>query len=312
MKKLRTLVLVLAVLLSVLAYPSIGACDGVLVVRSAPVQVYDEAIRGFLQSFSSFRPTAGVKSIASPTVRQFDVTGPESEPDPNGRIDTLRPDLIVAVGAKALAAVSYFPGPVVSLMVGDPDSITKVSSSVTGVRMTSEPAELLGAIRTSFPAFNAIGILYDPGKSKTLVGSLLKAVQSVPGISLAPVEVTEAKAVHAALAHLENIDAILLVPDTTVITAENLDIFSLFSLKNKKPILAFAPQYLKRGCAAAIYATPESMGRQAARMAVRLLTVEPFEAIPPEESQSLTVEVNNRILQLLGIETTLERPADKE
>jgi|GEM_PF-6024608 len=311
--KLRLLISFCAVLAVVLIFPSNGQCEGVLVVRSAPVQVYDEAIGGLLESLSRPRAITGVKSIAAPQVRYLDISGPEAELDPTGRISILRPVVMVAVGAKALAAVAEIDLPIVSLMVADPDNITRGSAFITGVRMTVEADQLLSSIRTNLPSVTTIGIIYDPGKSAEQITSLQQATQKDSHLTITAKEVTQPKAVHDALAGFgKAVDAVLLLPDTTVITAENLEIFSLFSLAQKKPIIGFAPQYLKRGCAAAIYSTPEDMGRQAGQMVLRLLAGHTIGETPPEESQIVTIQFNRLVLKNLGFDIAPEDTGKKE
>ena len=281
--------------------PVIGHAEEILVLRSAPLNPYDEAIAGFNQCISALPAIPGIKSISAYNVSQLDISGSAAVVDLGAKIAALQPNLVLAVGSKALAAVADIPLPIVYLMVASPEEIRHGKDNITGVKLIVDPEKQLAAIATHLPFVKAVGIIHGPEKNNEQTNVLEWLAKKRPSPSLVTKEVSRAQDVGEALRQISpDIDALLLLPDTSVLTATTLDIFSLYSLNNKKPLIAFAPQYLKRGASLVIFSTPNDMGKQAGHMVQRLLTGKTVVETPPEASHTVTVISNAPVLKKLG------------
>jgi putative ABC transport system substrate-binding protein len=65
--------------------------------------------------------------------------------------------------------------------------------------------------------------------------------------------------------------------------------------------VAFAGKYLKRGALATFELDPADMGRQAGRIARRILDGTPVEQVAPELPAKAALRVNRSVAQHLGI-----------
>lgn len=298
---MRIVLTVLCWTVAVLPCP-VGAGE-VLIVNSSPSEPYLQAIDGLNQVLGG-TSYQGVKSIQQAESEVFPVDLIQTNALFNQKIK--HGQVLVAVGSKALSAVAGISGPIpiVYLMATHPEKFSKGNVNITGVSLIVAPENQLAVIADYLPTVKTLGIIYDVGKSADLVKSFERSAKKRGSFSVEPKEVVQAKEVGTVLAELkDSVDALLLVPDTTVVSAVNLEALSLYSLNRNKPLIAFAPQYLKYGASLVIYSTPEAMGQQAGRMVLRLLAGKTLAETPPETCQTFTVEINPRILRKLGIES---------
>lgn len=299
---IRALFSLWVALLPLFIWPAHALADEILVLRSAPLRPYDEAIAGFNRVISTLPQAPGVKTIAPFTISQLDLSGPEAVAVPADTITALHPELVVAVGGEAMAVVTEQKMPVITVLAAPSESQPSSSSRIHQVPIVVPPADQLAAIAHALPTIKRIGIIYDPQNSSTLLSSFRGAAEQ-GGISVTAGEVTDAKLVHKALVALqESIDALLLIPDPTVVTPLTMEMFALFSLEKRIPVIAFSPKYLKLGAVMSIYSPPFAMGEAAGRLAWQLLT-----GVRPDSTKSIkpTVEINHRVAQIIGLDLPL-------
>jgi putative tryptophan/tyrosine transport system substrate-binding protein len=211
-----------------------------------------------------------------------------------------RPEAIVAVGDKALAAVRRIKNvPIVSLMSLSFHRISGTSPNLTGVEFTIRPDRYLALFDAM--KLTRVGILYDPEKSG---GYLKKAQQSAArnGIELLPKVVTSPKDVVGQLTRLQGeVDAIWLIPDATAVSYSSAEAYFLHSLRHKVPIISFNRSHLQLGAAVVIDADEGDMGRQAAEMTAAILNGTPVSALPPVTPRKVELRVNQGVLKHLHI-----------
>ena len=280
--------------------PRQGRAGEVLIVNSASYKPYMQAIEGLTQvvNRTSYQ---GVKTIQRAGIEIFSADLIQEDLSFNQKITQNQDQIIVAVGNRALAAVVDIPRPIIYLLVPRPAEIVKNRRNITGVALTVSPEKQLTAISKHLPFIKNLGLLYDPGKNATSIGNLQRLSPKETGFSLVSKEVTQPNRLKTALTEIgPTIDALLLVPDTTILTSTNQDILALFSLNQRKPLIAFAPQYLQHGASLVIYSSPQDMGKQAGQMVIQLLAGDSVEHIPPQPSQTITVKINKQILKKLG------------
>ena len=276
-----------------------------LIVNSSPRKPYLQAIAGLNKVFARVS-YQGVKTIHR---AESDVVTLNSRQDVDSvttEIQSQQPQIIVAVGSKALAAVADLPQTIVYLMVATPQKISRGKPNISGISLMVDPQKQLAAIVEQLPFVKKIGVIYDPHKSGDQITALEQYAQQggLPG--LVTREVSRSIEVNAALRTLgPSVDALLFVADTTVLTDANLDLFSLYSLDKRKPLIAFAPHYLKRGIALVTYVTPKDMGEQAGEMVLHLLAGNAV-ADRAEPGRRLTVRTNSKILENLGLAPGLD------
>lgn len=282
----------------VIPRPGIGQ---VLVVQSSAVEVYQQAVSGFSQTFIPTVSLPGIPSIQPSEIIVLDPKSPDNSLLVTRKYQALQPKIIVAVGSLALTTVASLSSPIVYLLIPDPDFIVSPRPGLTGIRLAVAPAQQLAAIKKNFPASTRIGLLHNPASS---VDSLELAHRAAASLGLTLVSIPAGSDREAILAVAERerlIDALLLTPEPTLISPTLLDALALFSLEKKIPLIAFAPKYLEQGVAMVVFATPEAMGRQAGQMA-RDSQNRPLSGIAfPEYATEATVLTNPRIMRKMGI-----------
>jgi putative ABC transport system substrate-binding protein len=285
--------------------PVAGQAKEILVLRSAPLKPYDEAIAGLNLYLSTLPASLGIKTIAPHTVISRDISGPAAVDDLSGVIAALSPDLLLAVGNKALAAAQGLDIPVISLLAPDANIPPNSATRIYHIPLVPSPVDQLAAIRSTLPKIGRVGILYDPRHSGALVDAF-RAAAKPQNMAIVARELADPKELSNAIAAIQGeIDAVLLIPDLTVVTPFTLDAFALFSLKTRIPLIVFAPKYLRHGGALAVYTTPTAMGEAAGRLAQQLLsgmTINSNQAISP----AVGIAINQRILRKLGYEAARE------
>jgi len=289
--------------------PVVSQAADILVLRSAPLELYDEAIATLNHTITNLPAGPGIKTIFPHTISQLDITGPEASGDLDQEITSLHPDLVVALGSKALAAVSGLDVPVIALMTPNLEKQQGPVGRIYQIHLMAAPAKQLAAIHSVLPKISRIGIIYDPKHSVALLDSFREAAGQQQ-LTVVARELSETKSLPKALSELQGeVEALLLIPDPTVITPITLDILSLFSLEKQIPVIGFAAKYLNHGAVMAVYLTPAAMGEAAGNLARQLLTSRTSGTV--EDAQpTVEVEINQDVANKLGL--VLQHPKNSE
>jgi putative ABC transport system substrate-binding protein len=268
--------------------PAAARAHDIVVVQGLQIKPYDEAVRGFRNSCA-----ANTKKFLLADLGGMDFVR---------LIREERPRLILAVGPEALKKVRPIMDiPIVYLMVINPQSIVKGHRNVTGVAMNVAPEKYLDLLTRISPRPKMVGVICDPAKSGYLVKRAQQAARG-RGIELAVREVQTPREVPDALTSLKGIiDALWMLPDTTVVTPETVELFLLTSQENRFPVIGFAGKYVEMGALAALDIDSFDQGRQAGEMAVRILNGSAVADLPGAEARSTTVKVNRSVAKKLGI-----------
>ncbi len=116
--------------------------------------------------------------------------------------------------------------------------------------------------------------------------------------------VANAREVRAALGEIAgSIDALWLVPDPHLITAEMVYYLLVFTLERKLALFGFLESFTKVGALASVSPDYREIGRRAARMATDLLA-RPDAArlpVPPPVASPGSLSVNEKTAKQLGL-----------
>lgn len=264
----------------------------VVVVQGERMAPFEAALRGF-------EATAGVRSVERLVLSE------QRGSDVVRTVREARPRVVLAIGREALARVKDIREiPVVYVMVATPDSTGAVGGNVTGVAM-NVPAERYLAFAKGAFAGRRVGLLFDPARTGALAKEARQAAER-QGVALVTREVRSPRQVVQQLATLRGkVDLLWLLPDPTVVTAETMEAVALFSQENRVPVMAFAAKYLQSGALAAFEVDPADMGRQAGRMARRIMNGTPVEQVPAESPAKTTLRLNKTVARNLGVSSDL-------
>jgi ABC-type uncharacterized transport system substrate-binding protein len=260
----------------------------VLVVQGLRVKPFDEAFRGFRESCD-----VSMKRVYIHDYDGLDFTRVVRQ-DP--------PRLILAIGADALARVRTIRGiPIVYMMVLNPESYLHGNDNATGVDMNVPPEKYLDVLVHISPVPKTVGIVYDAAKTGALIRRAKQAA-SARGMEIRALSVSRANDVPQAIDSLKgHVDALLMLPDTTVVTPETVESFLLFSQDNNVPVIAFASKYVDMGALLSLDIDGADQGSQAGELARRILNGTAVSALPRAEARSTHLKVNRNVAKKLGI-----------
>ncbi len=266
----------------------VSAAGDILILQSLPIKPYDEALHAF-------------RSVCKARTQKL-VTSDLSEGEITAKVRKTRPDLILAIGQDALVkARALREPPVVYVMVLNPHALTRGYDNVTGVGMHVAPEKQLAQLRQILPHLRKIGLLFDPAKSGDFVSKAYGAA-SLTGIDLITRTVHTSREAVASIEGLKGkVDALWLLPDTTIVNPATIDILLLAAIENRIPVLTFSEKYTEKGALLSMEVDPREAGRQAGEMANRILAGKSVKEIEKEETRGYILSVNTIIAKKLGI-----------
>ncbi|MBU0729215.1 MAG: ABC transporter substrate-binding protein [Proteobacteria bacterium] len=300
MKKIFFLILSLLFLLSSETSADTG---NIFVVQSSRLKPYMEALDGLRYTLRNIPPQKAQKSIQSYTITEFLLTGDWSWKNLQQTIESKQPQLIVAIGTNALAALEPVVDiPIIYLMVPFPESLINGRKNITGIDMKLNPETHLAAILGSLPATKKIGTIYDPRKNSNLVQKI-KEIARQYKIELVALKTDDPKKVPQLLSEIAaHIDLFWMLPDLTVLTPETTEQILYFSLENRIPVATFSSKYLKQGAVIAVTFDIFDMGKQAGELAEMIVDGTPAHEISPRPARTTRLQVNHSVAKNLGIE----------
>jgi putative ABC transport system substrate-binding protein len=186
-------------------------------------------------------------------------------------------------------------------MVLNPHLDAAGSTNVSGVTMNVPPEKYFDHLTRISPTTKTVGLVYDPAKTGHFVKRAQQAARS-RGIELTALEVRRANDVPKALGSLKGmVDALLMLPDTTVVTPETVEFFLLFSQNNNIPVITFASKYVEMGALLSLDIDAYDQGKQAGEMALQILNGATASDLPEAEARKVKVNTNRSVARKLGI-----------
>jgi putative ABC transport system substrate-binding protein len=290
------ILIALALVLAPAVLASPAAAARVVVLTSARVEEYEEAIRGFKGT------------IAHQIVAVYDMDGDlDRGRNQLAEIESkVKPDLIFAVGIWALQVVVSRPPttPVVYAMVLNPPTVIGADTkNITGASINVPVEQQIWLFKQLGPQIKRIGVVFNRAKT----GYLVRRAQTVArneGLELVIREINTAKDAIGALESLQDgIDALWLVPDETVLSQAVVQQMLLLSYRWKIPLLGLSDRHAQMGALFALsFASGEDIGRQAGELAQAILAGRPVTDVPYTNARKLYLTVNLKAAQKLGLE----------
>ncbi len=277
------------VIIAVICLGSTAAhAHDVLVIQALRVKPFDEAFRGFRSACA-----ADARRVYLPDVDKTDIVRLVKEE---------KPRLILAIGAEALAKAQKVKGvPILYLMVLNPQSTLHGNRNATGVTMSVPPERYFELLTQISPAPKTVGLVYDPAKSGHLVKRAQQAART-RGIEIVAQEVRKPNDVPMALSAMKGaVDAILMLPDSTIVTPETVEFFLLFSQNNNVPVITFASKYVDMGALLSLDIDGFDQGKQAGEMAQQILDGAAVAELPGAEARMAHLKANRSVAKKLGI-----------
>ncbi|MFH0422820.1 ABC transporter substrate binding protein [Streptococcus sp. A11] len=221
-------------------------------------------------------------------------------------------DLVLAIAtpaAQSLATVST-ETPILFAAVTDPisadlvESLEKPGGLLTG---TSDQApidkqvELLGQ---AVPDAKTVGILYTTSErnSEVQVEQAEKLLKEA-GYKVVLKGITSSNEVQDATTSLmKDVDAVFVPTDNTV--AATMSMIGELSAEHKVPVIGGSTDMVDQGGLLTYGTNYEALGRQTAKMAIKIIEGEKVTEVPVEYPEAVNLHVNEEMAQKLGIDTS--------
>lgn len=221
-------------------------------------------------------------------------------------------DLVLAIAtpaAQSLVTVST-ETPILFTAVTDPisadlvESLEKPGGLLTG---TSDQApidkqvELLGQ---AVPDAKTVGILYTTSErnSEVQVEQAEKLLKEA-GYKVVLKGITSSNEVQDATTSLmKDVDAVFVPTDNTV--AATMSMIGELSAEHKVPVIGGSTDMVDQGGLLTYGTNYEALGRQTAKMAIKIIEGEKVTEVPVEYPEAVNLHVNEEMAQKLGIDTS--------
>ncbi len=274
----------------------------IAVVRSLDLPEYNQALEGFISALhgTGYEPATSVITLGS---------GDAAIESALRVVSASQPDLILALGSRALVEVSRREKtiPVVYSMVLEPPpgaSGTEALPSqdnVTGATLNISLLVQIQKLRLVFPTAKRIGVISDPAQTKRLVDSAVH-VAKASGISIRVQWIKNEGDIPSALRALsDSIDVFWMLPDQTVLTAQSSRYIIFELIKAGVPIMGLSSAYVKAGALIALDCNYRDVGRQSGELAVRILAGQSPAQLPPTQPRRYTLAVNAKVREHIRI-----------
>lgn len=277
----------------------------VIILKSSDIAAYNQAITGF-------------KAAIPPGINlsEYDLQGDLEKGRKLARkIRASDPALVFAVGLKAskAAQLEIVDIPVVYSMVLDPAKYGLNAQNMTGVLLEVPAERQLAMIRNLLPQLTHIGTLYDPAKTSTLIDEARRLLK-LSATELVPMQISSEREVPGSLrALLPSVDALWLVPDSTVLTDESLRFILNTALEARVPVIGFSREFARSGALLCLSVNYADIGRQAGQLTRKLLDGQLSLPMKPWHPDRIETSLNLKTAKFLGIDIPreLEQKADE-
>ena len=279
MKRAKSVGLILCVGTIIFA-STITHAQEIAILKSAEIGAYSEAIEAFKSALPSSLQVTLEYGLKGDLVKGRSLAR---------RIRASDTQIVLAVGLKAALAakLEIFDIPIITCLVLDPKRYGLPSKNMVGLSLKIPFKRHLKPLKVLAPKISRIGVLFDPRKTQGIFDRL-KQEATNQGITIISEEVLEEHEVSTALKSIEKkIEALWLLPDSTVLTEDTLDFIISSTLEKNIPLVAFSAGLVKSGAVIGVYINYKDIGRQAARLSQQLVSNTPSDLLgtilPPDQ-----------------------------
>lgn len=264
----------------------------VLVLKSGEAVPYTLVEQAFCDQLRLALPDRGIKAIVRDSIGKYTIGKSENRSAVARRVEARRPDLVVAVGKKALQAAVMTSRPVVYLLVPRAETILPVGHRATGVSLESCSGSEFAKILRILPEVKRVGVVYDRSKTE---GLIRRTMVARPELTFILRPITSAQDVAGQLESLKGeIDLLWMVPDLTAVSPQTEQSYYRFSLEQQVPLFSFSAKHLAHGATLAAVFDWEEMGEKGAELALQVLSGTPPQDIPPVSPERVRIQVNGK------------------
>jgi len=274
-------------------FVSESAAMDIAILQSSDIAAYREAIAGL----KATGPSGAIYT-------EYDAQGDlELGKKLARKLRASNASLVVAVGLKAALAakVEIVDVPIVYMMILDPLKHQLTAPNMTGTLLEVPVDRQLKIMRTFLPTLHRLGTLYDPAKTSSRVKEAAR-LATISNFQLEGLPVESEKDVPQQLRMLlPDVEALWLMPDSTVLTNESLRFILDSALARKIPVIGYSPEFVRLGALLSISVNYGQVGRETGLLATRILDKELLLPLNPVPVERLKTTVNFKTAKFLGM-----------
>lgn len=244
--------------------------------RLTPVVNIISGIRKTLRAPFKVYPPSDIKGCLSRVVKKED------------------PKIVIALGREALGEALQLPGgvPVIYDLVVIPPATTRPNT--TGFYMAVPVRQYVDLIRNYLHSIKKIAVLGNRDQLNVLVGEELR--QTTTHLVKTPYELVDA------VRRNDSADAILLLPDATLLSTTAMEEALLLSFRKGIPIFGVSEKQVKDGALLALVVDSFTVGKQIGEYASKTLRGVNVSQNPPSPSKKFDLYLNTETARRMGIE----------
>ena len=270
-----------------------SAAMDIAILQSSDIAAYREAVAGL-------KATGPIGAIYT----EYDVQGDlELGKKLARKVRASNASLVVAVGLKAALAakVEIVDVPIVYMMILDPLKHQLTADNMTGTLLEVPVERQLKIMRKFLPTLHRIGTLYDPAKTSSRVKEAARQA-TISNFQLTGLPVENEKDVPLQLrALLSDVEALWLMPDSTVLTNESIRFILDSALERQIPVIGFSPEFTRLGTLLSMSVNYGDVGRETGLLAKRILDGEGLLPLNPVPIERIKITVNLKTAKFLGM-----------
>ena len=270
-----------------------SAAMDIAILQSSDIPAYHEAVAGL-------KATGPIGAIYT----EYDVQGDlELGKKLARKLRASNVSLVVAVGLKAALAakVEIVDVPIVYMMILDPLKHQLTAANMTGTLLEVPLDRQLKVMRTFLPTLHRLGTLYDPAKTSARVMEAARQA-TISNFRLEGLPVESEKEIPQQLrALLGDVEALWLMPDSTVLTNESVRFILESALARQIPVIGFSPEFTRLGALLSMSANYGDVGRETGLLVTRILDEERLLPLNPVPIERLKITVNLKTARFLGM-----------
>lgn len=174
------------------------------------------------------------------------------------------------------------------------------ASNVSAIYLEQPAARTMDLVHIAVPKGWRVGMIFGPD-SMGLARTYGQAADLM-GLKLESETIATAEDIPSALGRLlTRCDVLLAAPDPQVYSGSTLQGILMSAYRANSPVIGYSAAYVKAGALAAVFSTPEEIGRQAAEIIVGGAGQTRRQLPPPQYPKYFSIEVNRNVARSLGL-----------
>ncbi len=285
--KLRECMNILAIDGEILAYA--------VVAKSQNLPAYNEVIEGF--TGECIKNNILIRAI-------YDLKGKTKIGHKIAkRIKTSKPDIVLTTGVMATTIMkdAIEDIPIIFCMVINYERFELSGPNITGIPTEVAIEKQFMGYRSLLDSIQNVGIIYDISHTGNIVKRAEQKMNDM-GINLVKYEIKSSEMVTEALNNLiGKIDALWVLPDSTVVTKKSFEHIKRTALDNNIPLLCTSKAFVKTGALAAVFPDYNDIGRQSAQIAKELQSIDSVRSLGIVYPEKFKLAINSDSAERLGL-----------